>query len=530
MIWMTSIGINMKNTVIMKRIIYAILAIVPLVANSQNMYNVTGLLENDPAGTARFVGMGGSMGALGGNLSVMGTNPAGTAVYRSSDFYISGVVDIVKNNSVFNGTASSMDCTGTALSDLGAVIACEIDGSPVKFVNFGINYRRKNNLRSDFSMNGNPGAYSQLFIIDNLYRLAPFDINKITSDSYRDFNYNWLALLAADADICDADSNFLVYPEGHPSAGELVFPPNDTGFYSELRGGINVVDLNLSANIEDRVYIGATLGYHIVDYSRFSYYYEADDYGEIYSLENNYKVGGSGIDFKIGAIFRPFKYSPFKVALSLHTPVFYNMTDISNASIIGPEKETGYPQYKTQSADCYGDDLLVAYSLRTPWRLGAAMSYTFGNFLAVNAEYEYADASSMSFSNRGDVAAAQNEEILSNLKPQHTLRIGAELSVKKFAFRAGYNYISAPYNKDAFKYMYNAAITETSTEYMNKYDKNIATVGLGYAGKLFYFDLAYMYQVQKSDFYPYHDMDYVSPVATVKTTGHSFLAGVGVRF
>ncbi len=510
----------------MKRIIYTLLFILPLTLNSQNMYNITNLLDNDPAGTARFVGMGGSMSALGGNLSVMGTNPAGTAVYRSNDFYISGAYDIVNSNATFMGNMEKKSYDGTELSNVGFLLANEIEASPLKFVNFGINYRRKGNMRGNFNMSGNPDGFSQQYIINDLYMSSPFDINGITADSYSSFNHNWLALLAADVDICDADSNFLVFPSGHPLEEEVVYYPNYAGYYSEQRGGVNVTDINLSFNIEDRVYIGATLGFHIVDYSRYSRYYESDDYGYIYTLENDYSVSGSGVDFKLGAIVRPFKYSPFKVAFSVHTPVSYSLTDYSSATMIGP----GGSEFSTLNEDCYGESLRIAYRLKTPWRFGAAASYTFGNFLALNAEYEYSNLTKTSFSDRTDMGVAQNEEIMYNLKLQHTLRAGAEFNIKKVALRAGYNYISAPFNKDACKFMDNAAITDTSTDYMNKYSKNIATLGLGYAAKSFYFDIAYMFQTQKADFYPYYDMEVYNPGASVRSNAHTVVAGIGVRF
>ncbi|MBQ5888371.1 MAG: TonB-dependent receptor, partial [Bacteroidaceae bacterium] len=69
----------------MKRLLY-ILFLLPLGLSAQNMYNVSSLLDKELIGTARFVGMGGSMSSLGADLSTMGTNPAGMAMYRSSDF------------------------------------------------------------------------------------------------------------------------------------------------------------------------------------------------------------------------------------------------------------------------------------------------------------------------------------------------------------------------------------------------------------------------------------------------------------
>ncbi|MBR2318982.1 MAG: conjugal transfer protein TraF [Bacteroidaceae bacterium] len=496
----------------MKRIIFAILFLLPLMVNSQNMYNVTGLLDNAPSGTARFVGMGGSMGALGANLSVMGTNPAGTALYRSNDFYISGAIDVVENNSTFKGRNSNVKYDGTGLNNIGFLFACELENSPVKFINFGINYGRKGNLRNKFSMDGNPDGFSQQYVIWDLYDMSDNNLSEITPDSYAGFNYNWLALLATDAAVSDIDG-----------------VSNQSSYYSEETGGVNVADFNISVNMGDQVYIGATLGYHSVDYSRYSCYTESFDSDDNYSLTNNYRLSGSGVDFKLGVILRPFKYSPFRVGLSVHTPVLYKLLDSSSATIDSRVKEKEY-MYETASDLCYGDNLYSAYSLRTPWRFGAAMSYTFGSHFALNAEYEYSNLAKMSFTQKNDISAAQNEEIVSNLKSQHTLRLGAEYTVKKIALRAGYNYISAPFSKDAFKYMGNATITETATEYMNKYGKNVATLGLGYAGKMFYIDLAYMYQSQKSDFYPYYDMEFINPVATVNTKSHSFIIGAGIRF
>ena len=506
----------------MKRLIYIMFALLPLMAGSQNMYNITDLLDNAPSGTARFISMGGSMSALGGDLSVMGTNPAGTAIYRSCDFNLTGAFDYVKNSSEYNGTASLANYNGFSLGNLGFVLACEIDDSPVKYVNFGGNYRRKVNFSNNFDMYGaSDGSISQQYIIADYYDQNPFELANMSSDMYTGFQYNWLALLAADAGLTDKEGNFLI----NPKTG-LIYMPNELGYYSEQRGNLNVFDMNVSANINDMLYIGATVGYHKLDYSRYSFYEENAGYKRIYSLTNNYNLRGSGYDFKLGAILRPFKYSPFRIAAYVHTPVLYELYDSYSASIEGPKGVV----FETESEACFGDKLFVEYSLVTPWRFGAAMSYTFGKTLALNAEYEYADATYTTFTDGNDIDMAQNDQIALKMKAQHTLRLGAELSFGWFALRAGYNYISSPFNAGAFKCMDNAITTDTSTEYMNKFSKNIATLGMGYRGKLVYFDVAYMYQKQVADFYPFYDYYTPNPGAKVGITSHTALASIGIRF
>ena len=53
------------------------------------IYDANRWMGSDLNGTARFVGMGGAMGALGGDITTMGTNPAGIGIYRSNDVMVS---------------------------------------------------------------------------------------------------------------------------------------------------------------------------------------------------------------------------------------------------------------------------------------------------------------------------------------------------------------------------------------------------------------------------------------------------------
>ena len=65
---------------------------------------------------------------------------------------------------------------------------------------------------------------------------------------------------------------------------------------------------------------------------------------------------------------------------------------------------------------------------------------------------------------------------------------------------------------------------------MNRFEKNIFTLGAGYRYKNFYLDVAYMLQTQKADFYPFYDTEYVNPAADVEFADNSIMATFGVRF
>ena len=74
-----------------KYIYLAAAALVAVPAFAQETYLDTKLVENDLNGTARYVGMGGAMEALGADISTISTNPAGLGLFRKSQVTLSGL-------------------------------------------------------------------------------------------------------------------------------------------------------------------------------------------------------------------------------------------------------------------------------------------------------------------------------------------------------------------------------------------------------------------------------------------------------
>ncbi|MBR2493152.1 MAG: hypothetical protein IKB64_06820 [Paludibacteraceae bacterium] len=62
-------------------------------AQTQSVYDALIASSNELNGTARFMSVGGAMGALGGDASTIFYNPAGIGIYKSSEFTVSLNVD-----------------------------------------------------------------------------------------------------------------------------------------------------------------------------------------------------------------------------------------------------------------------------------------------------------------------------------------------------------------------------------------------------------------------------------------------------
>ena len=214
------------------------------------------------------------------------------------------------------------------------------------------------------------------------------------------------------------------------------------------------------------------------------------------------------MDFKFGTIIYPFSDYTFRFGLSVSTPTYYSLTENCNSLILSNIEGTDY-DFRTQVGN-------HDYNIRTPWKFNVSAGGTISDLLALNAEYEYADYSSanVSYDDYDDWGwegsstkdRELNRQVGRYLNGVSTIRLGAEANVAPFTIRVGYNYVSSPMKDKAFlnQFINSASLDySTSTSYMNLSSINRVTCGVGFSGKHFYADFAYMYQMQDGDFYAF---------------------------
>ena len=155
-----------------KYILSALLLSAGLATEAQDVYKFEALSGSDLTGTARYVGMGGAMNALGADLSTMGTNPAAIGLYRKSDAAITASITSQPDGIELY----DLKKTRASFDQLGFVYACRIGDETVRFMNFGFNYQKRRNFKNTLSTGGNlDGGLSQSWQIadiaarDNLF-------------------------------------------------------------------------------------------------------------------------------------------------------------------------------------------------------------------------------------------------------------------------------------------------------------------------------------------------------------------------
>lgn len=531
----------------------SLLALMSHAVLAQETYENAPLASEDLNGTARYVGMGGAMDALGADISTIGSNPAGIGLFRKS--MVSGGLGVVwqEGTRSFNGANKA----NVSFDQIGFVYATRNNGN--SFVNFAFNYHKGRNFNeilnvadkfSPQTVNG------QSRYISSQNKSVYQKIENDVFTSNKDYTYSYLDDLYIEGGINvmkDANNQdvYVYYP-----ATEYTFNRNSTGY-------IGNYDFNISGNINDRVYLGLTFGIKDVHYKKYSEYAEIMDTNDdglgALGLANEREITGTGFDIKAGVIFRPIETSPFRIGLSVATPTWYDLTATGKAIL-------NYAMLPSSSYMSGSNSVsLGSYDFKfyTPWKFGVSLGHTVGNYLALGASYEYADYSGSDIrvndgydyygyaTSSSDAAMEKNiKEVLQGVS---TVKLGLEYKpAAAWAVRLGYNYVSPMYNKNGVKNMVNneyiaspGHVLTTSTDYTNWKSTNRFTCGLGYNVGRFSMDLAYQYAVTKGEFNPFNTLtvgaltnagdtalegDNIANIVNVSDKRHQVLFTLGYKF
>ena len=500
---------------------------------AQETYENANLTSTDLNGTARYVGMGGAMEALGADVSTIGSNPAGIGLFRRSQLSVSGGL-LMQSNGKEYGDGKK---TNASFDQIGFVYTTR--ASRGSNLNFGFNYTKGKNF--DFLLNAsgklgngsqNNQSYLKHVLGSEIY--GGFDVRKkddayigfaspqanFVSWTWNQLDYLYFNTLLPDATTAGKFNNYL--------ADSYTFDKASTGYVGNY-------DFNISGSIQDQFYLGLTFGLKDVHYDSESRYNErlSNGIGDVSVLDIR-RITGTGFDITAGIIVRPIASSPFRIGAYVKTPTWYDLTT-SNVTRIDRNTNTGGKNDWGEVPNSYD------YKLWTPWKFGLSLGHTVGNYLALGLTYEFEDHSTLdsrindggyyndyygTYYETSSADKSMNKHTKQALKGVSTLKMGAEYKpTSNLALRLGYNYISPKYNKDAQKdptIVSPGSAYSSSTDFVNWDSTNRFTFGIGYQINKFNVDLAYQYSIQKGTFYPFSTMNFsIHDTATGNTTSYS---------
>ena len=141
----------------MKRIITTIFAVFSLsLMNAQEITDALRFSMDKLNGTARFRAMSGAFGAVGGDLSAINVNPAGSAIFSASQGTLSLANYNVDNDANFFGNSTNESENTFDLNQLGTVFVFNEKSGRSEWTRlaFAINYENASNFDDNIFIAG----------------------------------------------------------------------------------------------------------------------------------------------------------------------------------------------------------------------------------------------------------------------------------------------------------------------------------------------------------------------------------------
>ena len=481
--------------------IAAVLVASSVVANAQTMLDALNVSQNNYYGTARTIGIGNAVTAVGTDLGSVGINPAGSAVAGYSQITVSpGIVfsttvsqyapsyaaysgqqpsKPLPTSQIFAGDSRSMH-TRFNLPNIGMMMRFNTGRDyGVRAVTFGIVSNQTNNYTDETAASGinrgtsitgafaafattNANGREQMMPSDVLSRSHPFD-----SDYY--WNYvagYWGGLINFNK---DGGTYFGSAETVDTQGGQYnYFVKGDLSQRNTTRtfGSKNDIVFNLGLDINDNVFLGFNLGLPAMNYNTVQNFSEraysdpSTDFVVVpeyigsdgkYVKENpttfdqaqyqySYATSVSGVYGKFGAIVLPTDH--LRIGAAIQTPTAYTIREtwqVREDCYFG----NGSHQYSTSPNGDY------RYRLVGPYSVNAGLAYTVGSIALLSVDYEMTDFSIMKYKTEGGGESDNFFRVnrLNNLfcGVSHSVRAGVEIKpIPFFAIRLGGSFKSDP--------------------------------------------------------------------------------------
>ena len=423
------------------------------------------LSERALSGTARYVGMGGAMTAVGGDPSAVRDNPAGLGVYRRMEVAITmgGMFDqTMQAGGDWSGLNSKFEMPQVSWS---FHFGDPYRTSGVIANNFMISYNRVRQYQRAYSANVNNCDNSLADVI--ALKTNGLEEQYLQPEGrWDDANVGWLSLLGYDTYMINP------LPDNQWAANLQQGEKVNSAIRVSERGYMDEYALDWGMNISNRWYVGAGIRMTSFYLSQTEYYDEkALTSGNMLSAYNTLLMSGLGVNGAIGMIGHPVEWLRFGV--SFITPTASTLS-VSNYG----EMRSSINDSTIATPDC--TTTVEGFSL--PLRLSTSVAFQWKRYGLLSLQYDYA-----------------HHKYLDDV---HTLRVGLEVvPVQRLFINAGYVYESTFRNGESllpYKLNYNAV--ETNTHALYTRNTQYISCGVGYRGRNLIVQAAYQYQLQDMDF------------------------------
>ena len=423
-------------------------------AQAQSLIDALRYSTENINGTARYNALSGAFGALGGDLSALNSNPAGSAVFLNNSATATFSVLDQKNKSLYFNNLSQTTGTDFNLNQAGAVFVFNnnSENSGINKFTLAFNYEMISNYENEFIASGTSNVSIRDYFLNFAQGVNLSLLNLQEGETISEL-YSFLGSnegFGAQQALLGFQS-FIIEPNDPDD-------PNNTSYFSNIADGSFSQDyfyvttgsnqkytLNLAAQINDVFYIGINLNSYIIDYHQDTYLFEDNDNTNSSVLEvdfeNHLNVEGTGFSAQIGGILKLGNY--FRLGLTYDTPTWYTISEESIQFIETLVDSDG--NLLTATVNPQIINVFEDYDIRSPGKITGSAAVLFEKKGLISIDYSFKDYSNIEFTSNDPILRAENTIISNSLQSAATLRIGGEYRLNQWRFRAGYRFEESPY-------------------------------------------------------------------------------------
>ena len=162
------------------------------VINGQDLTDAVRFSSDNIEGTARFRALSGAFGALGGDLSAIGVNPAGSAVFNSSFTSFSISNQEIDNETSFGQTINRTNDDSFSFNQAGVVFVFNSrnEESSWRKIVLGITYDQTQNFNDTFFASGTNSNSIDSYFLENAQGLRLDEISALPGESFSEAYQN----------------------------------------------------------------------------------------------------------------------------------------------------------------------------------------------------------------------------------------------------------------------------------------------------------------------------------------------------
>ena len=381
-------------------------------------------------GTAKALGMGNALGAVGGDMTSASINPAGMGIYRSNELTASLSFQDNYHSSTYYGTSEGASKTRLSIPNIGYVSTKQRSNyRALRFTQFGIGLTRTNDynihtivkgLNPTSSRTNNPVFFKQIEGVqpDDL----PSDIWPFWSTYLIDDHFD------------EIDENYY-YTSTVPENN--VWQSQESTF----KGRSEEWCFTGSANYSEKLFVGMSLnlthikrvGQREVGESKR----ENDNIDfESWSYTEDLSSNAIGCNAKIGLIYHFNRV--LRLGCAFHTPSIYSFDETWQT--------TTKSQFVTSGQHINtGHELNYEYTFISPLKWVASMAFVIGQRGLVSMDAEYTNYGAARFKASDYDYDPTNESIKNTYSRTFNFRLGSEWNLGGSYLRLGAGYYGSPF-------------------------------------------------------------------------------------